>query len=320
MGKGQRHSKNAGTMGCEALTYAERVALGYGTVRERVGKDAAGNFDDCCLTLTTAVDPVMTPEGVIYSREAILEYFLKQKKILRKKLAAWEAQQQEGATKQAEKEAIAAEARLISFDRKNHMGVSDASARHLVEAIEQEVEAMQDTKKGAKSSGNIASNAERLKEMKAYWLPSKTPEAQAQLEKPSSDVLCPNTGKKLRIKELIPLKFTKVPEGETGRYMDPITKDTFSNKSVLVALKPTGDVILEATYKKLVKPEGNFNGKKIRERDVVKLQRGGTGFAAHDGDKVESKKFWHLGPGSGLADLRGQHRNAPSRGGLSIMN
>lgn len=46
----------------------------------------------------------------------------------------------------------------------------------------------------------------------------------------------------------------------TGRYMDPITKDTFSNKSVLVALKPTGDVILEATYKKLVKPEGNFNG------------------------------------------------------------
>lgn len=41
----------------------------------------------------------MTPEGVIYSREAILEYFLKQKKMLRKKLAAWEAQQQEGATK-----------------------------------------------------------------------------------------------------------------------------------------------------------------------------------------------------------------------------
>jgi hypothetical protein len=34
----------------------------------------------------------------------------------------------------------------------------------------------------------------------AYWLPSKTPEAQAQLEKPSGDVMCPNTGKKLRIK------------------------------------------------------------------------------------------------------------------------
>jgi hypothetical protein len=41
----------------------------------------------------------MTPEGVIYSREAILEYYLKQKKMLRKKLAAWEAQQQEATTK-----------------------------------------------------------------------------------------------------------------------------------------------------------------------------------------------------------------------------
>jgi hypothetical protein len=38
MGKGQRHSKNAGTMGSESLTYAERRALGFGTVTERLGK------------------------------------------------------------------------------------------------------------------------------------------------------------------------------------------------------------------------------------------------------------------------------------------
>lgn len=33
-----RHSKNAGTMGAEALTYHEKRALGYGTVKERLGK------------------------------------------------------------------------------------------------------------------------------------------------------------------------------------------------------------------------------------------------------------------------------------------
>jgi nitric oxide synthase-interacting protein len=38
MGRGQRHSKNAGIMGSEALTYQERKALGFGTVKERVGK------------------------------------------------------------------------------------------------------------------------------------------------------------------------------------------------------------------------------------------------------------------------------------------
>jgi len=38
MGKGQRHSKNAGGMGTEGLTYNERRGLGFGMVKERLGK------------------------------------------------------------------------------------------------------------------------------------------------------------------------------------------------------------------------------------------------------------------------------------------
>ena len=38
MGRGSRHSKNAGTMGSEAMTYGEMKGLGYGTVSERLGK------------------------------------------------------------------------------------------------------------------------------------------------------------------------------------------------------------------------------------------------------------------------------------------
>ena len=40
-------------------------------------------------------DPVCTPDGYIYSREAILESLLQQKKSNKRKLAAWEAQQQD---------------------------------------------------------------------------------------------------------------------------------------------------------------------------------------------------------------------------------
>ena len=36
-----------------------------------------------------------TPDGYIYSREAILESLLQQKKSNKRKLAAWEAQQQD---------------------------------------------------------------------------------------------------------------------------------------------------------------------------------------------------------------------------------
>lgn len=56
------------------------------------------------------------------------------------------------------------------------------------------------------------------------------------------------------------------------------------------------------------------------KKDVVKLQKGGTGFAAHDGEKVQSNRFWHLGPGNGLADLRGQHQGPRSHGGLIFYN
>ncbi len=45
---GQRHSKNAGTMGVEGLTYHEKKALGFGTVKQRLGKVLLA-----CLILST---------------------------------------------------------------------------------------------------------------------------------------------------------------------------------------------------------------------------------------------------------------------------
>jgi nitric oxide synthase-interacting protein len=76
--------------------------------------------------------------------------------------------------------------------------------------------------------------------MRAFWLPSKTPEARALLGRPDMDTYCPASGKKLRLKDLIPVRLTRVPEGQTGFAMDPVTQDTFTNASRLVLLKPTG--------------------------------------------------------------------------------
>lgn len=81
-----------------------------------------------------------------------------------------------------------------------------------------------------------------------------------------------------------------------------------------------GDVVLKETFEKYIKPEGEYNGKQIHPEDAIELQRGGTGFAEHDGDKIKSKKFWALGPGSGKQDLRGQHQGAQSKFGLVFRN
>merc|ERR1711998_182765 len=72
-------------MGSEAMSYAEMRFLGYGRAHERLGKESMGNFDDCQLTLQTAIDPVCTPWGIIFSREAILNYLLQQRRYNRLK-------------------------------------------------------------------------------------------------------------------------------------------------------------------------------------------------------------------------------------------
>ena len=53
--------------------------------------------------------------------------------------------------------------------------------------------------------------------------------------------------------------------------------------------------MLKETYTKLIKPEGVYNGKKIKEGDVIELQTGGTGFVSRDGAKVQSSKYAQVG-------------------------
>ncbi|KAG2433947.1 hypothetical protein HYH02_012492 [Chlamydomonas schloesseri] len=318
---GQRHSKNAGVMGSEALSYAERKALGFGTVKERLGKDSLGNYDDCCLTLMEAKDPVITPDGYLYSKEAILENLLAQKKAIKRNVEAFEASQQAEQQKELEKQAIAHEAALIAFDRRNHLGVSEGVASKLEAAIVKEAEALRNPAGGgAKSVMAIKEAEDRAQELKAFWMPSLTPDAGNKVEKPDSETRCPASGNKLRMKDLVTVRWTPVPDGEPGKHMDPITKETFTNSSKLVVLAPTGDVMLKETFVKCVRSEGSYGGKRIRDKDVIELKTGGTGFAARDGERVQTKKYFMLGPGNGLRDLRGQHQSARSLGGLVFNN
>lgn len=56
-----------------------------------------------------------------------------------------------------------------------------------------------------------------------------------------------------------------------------------------------GDVVTEETYTRCIKPDGEFKGKRVGPKDIIRLQSGGTGFAARDGDKAEVKKHFALG-------------------------
>lgn len=104
MGKGQRHSRNAGGMGMEIMTYNEKRALGFGTAKERLGKDSQSSLDSCALCQVIARDPVATPEGVLYDRETILEYILEQKKRIARETKVWEDAKREAEAMEIRKE------------------------------------------------------------------------------------------------------------------------------------------------------------------------------------------------------------------------
>lgn len=96
--------------------------------------------------------------------------------------------------------------------------------------------------------------------LQSFWQPQDTPDSDVRADKPSADVLCPISGKKLRIKDLTPVKLTSADEDIDGEYMDPISLDVLRNSSKLVVLKPTGDVVMEKTYKTCIKPDGSYKG------------------------------------------------------------
>ena len=293
-----RHSKNAGGMGAEALTYHERNSLGFGTVRTRLGKEAHCGYDDCNLSLQPAGDDaVVTPRGVVYAKEMILMNLLRQKKEAAKRLAKWEAQQRENDMLQEQKKLEEQERLAEAFDAKNATGTLPAA------------DEVEPNRTGASRSLATSYQKERIGEAQAFWMPNAINGLDQREEKrPSMDTYCPATGEKLRMKDLVDIKWTKAGAGEQGRHKCPVCGDVFSNASVLVCLKPTGSVLHRRCYDQFIKPEGTFDGKRIRDRkDTIDMQKGGTGFAAHEGEKLVSQSYNELGV-HGLSDeLRHPH-------------
>lgn len=369
-----KKSKQAGSTGSEGLTYMERRALGHGTRSERLGKDSLSNFYDCRLTLMPAVDPVVTPAGFLFSREAILKNLLEQKKAGKRALVEWEAAREKRAAAQEEAKRRAAEAEARAFERTVNAGGGGRGGAAAAAA------GGADGGDGSRSSNlivgssTIASNRELGATVKAAWGTSRGAVAASDAsvraaeelrlarqaeERPDASSRCPAGGGKLRLKDLVPVIFYRLGDkgggddgggeededeegggekaeaararrreadaaaalsaaGGTGYAFDPITRDPLTNATPIVVLLPSGVAMSEASYRTCVKPDGTWKGRKIEK--VIRLQGGGTGFAAHDGRAAEAASHFALGAGSGRADVRGQLAAGGSRFGLKFAN
>lgn len=98
----------------------------------------------------------------------------------------------------------------------------------------------------AASVSNMKNGKDKM--LPSFWIPSKTPEAKnISLQKPDKTIYCPVSGNPLKVKDLIPVKFTEVKDPDDkkslivkqARYMCPITHDILSNSVPCAVIRTT---------------------------------------------------------------------------------
>lgn len=287
-----RHGKNNTASAC--YTYHERQkdakTGGYGTVRERLGKDSVKDFDACCLTLQPCRNPVITPSGYIFDKEAILEYILKKKAEAVKRVKEFEKAKKKSQKEQQELAAARETSRAQAF----------ADKQKLVNASSSETTSTHSAGSNIKSVSNMA--GDRASKLPSFWVPSEVPTSSPSStsnllgQKPDTNVYCPMSGKVLKTKDLYPIIFTPIDEVATGtanavkkeRYMCPVTHDVLSNSVPCCYLKTSGSVVTAECVEKIIRKDmmDPVNGKKLKESDIIYIQRGGTGYSSTN--KVEA--------------------------------
>uniref|UniRef100_F6SN22 Nitric oxide synthase-interacting protein n=1 Tax=Equus caballus TaxID=9796 RepID=F6SN22_HORSE len=292
-----RHGKNC-TAGA-VYTYHEKkkdtAASGYGTQNIRLSRDAVKDFDCCCLSLQPCHDPVVTPDGYLYEREAILEYILHQKKEIARQMKAYEKQRGARREEQKELQRAAAQDQVRGFLEKEASIVSRPLNPFTPKATTGN--GPDDAQPGP-SAGPAGKDKDKA--LPSFWIPSLTPEAKAtKLEKPSRTVTCPMSGKPLRMSDLTPVRFTPLDGSvdrvglitRSERYVCAVTRDSLSNATPCAVLRPSGAVVTLECVEKLIRKDmvDPVNGEKLTDRDIIVLQRGGTGFAG-SGVKLQAEK------------------------------
>ncbi|XP_062550247.1 nitric oxide synthase-interacting protein homolog [Armigeres subalbatus] len=284
-----RHARNC-TAGA-VYTYHEKkkdaASSGFGSSSRRIGKDSVKGFDCCSLTLQPCHNPVITKDGYLFDKEAILTYIITKKKEFARKMKEYERQLKQDEEEQTEKVNAETKKQVDRFISTEKNIVSSKPTNQLDEIP---------STSGAISNVSLG----KRKELPSFWVPSQTPAAKvARIEKPDSKIYCPISNKPLKMKDLIDVKFTEVKDpsdkksliAKENRYMCAVTHDILNNSVPCAVLKTTGDVVTLECVEKIIKKDmiHPLTNEKLNESDIITLQRGGTGFATTN-DNLQAKE------------------------------
>ncbi|XP_055854327.1 nitric oxide synthase-interacting protein homolog [Episyrphus balteatus] len=286
-----RHARNC-TAGA-VYTYNEKKKdaqeSGYGTNHQRIGKDSVKSFDCCSLTLQPCRNPVVTKDGYLFDKEAILQYIITKKNEYSRKLKEYEK------LKKSEELEVSQE---ISKKQQSCIDNFINSAKPVSTPVREDLQNVVVASTSSSSSISNMSNGNERK-LPSFWIPSQCPNAGlAKAKKPDPTIYCPVSMQPLKAKDLINVKFTLIDEkdkkalvAKENRYMCPVTRDVLSNAVPCAVLRPTGDVVTMECVEKLIKKDmiHPLTSQKLKDKDIIPLQRGGTGYAITN-DNLQAKE------------------------------
>ncbi|CAD7954542.1 unnamed protein product [Amoebophrya sp. A120] len=331
-------------------TAAERAEAGFGkTHTERLGTDVQLPFGYCALSLKAALDPVASPHGIVFEREFILNSLVKQKEDMKRVSALLAEQKARDALEEQVTELQAKRRKIQAFEQQELGSVVLSTAANSIADLNgsssnqtsakstfrgnfslSNIHANkleQDEKKnvGDRDTSNFTFTSSRqeyipvnLKQARQanFWVASDAPEAKKKRIDEEKDLKqhteCPITGKKLRLKDLIPIKFEIYDQklfddgGGRGMYCCSVTKKPITHQKVTL-IKPSGIVCFNECVEKTIRKDMKcpVSGKDLRESDLVELIPGNTGFCSHN--SIEAKSYKQMRTAAMInADRTGQ--------------
>jgi len=313
-----RHGRNA--TNSAVYTYHERKkdanASGYGSDKCRLGKDSLKGYDCCSLTLQPCRTPMVSPEGWLFDKEALLKYIIEKKQEYARKLKEYERQKDRDLKDLHELAAAEKQSALEKFEKaeknivynkykKDTKTITDADKVAANSATPARGGSSSMTpQRGENEASNTSGGVSTKGPLPSFWIPMLTPQAQeSKVEKPDKTIYCPMSGKPLKFKDMIEVKFTLLDKADADndgqkliakeeRYKCAVTHDVLNNATPVAVLKTTGDVVTMECVEKIIKKDmiHPLTGQTIKEKDIITLQRGGTGYAATN-DQLKATKY-----------------------------
>ncbi|KAG7387762.1 hypothetical protein PHYBOEH_008145 [Phytophthora boehmeriae] len=280
-----RHSKNA--TATTHFTYHEREAAGHGTLKRRFGRDSQLAFGVCCLCLasTHARSPLVSPGGFVYCKECIYANLLAQKRSIQDNTAAYE--------RFCETQRRREQDQTLAQEKQTLQKALDAAEGSVSTAIGSPQDAKTRATLKLQEKVDRATDDDKRQAMKktSFWIPDCTPTQETKVDKPDTKTRDPMSLEEMKLKHLMPVKFEwDATTEKQPKVLCAVTKKEISHHRA-VLLRPSGQVVLESCLKDMVLPTMTcpVTGLKLRKKDIVHLQAGGTGFSAHS--TVEAKKY-----------------------------